>query len=82
MSGGSNIIIGHEANVDDSGRQRCIVLGRSAVSPASDGSLAIGGTGGNVMANLNVATAGAAAAGEYLNIYINGVQRKIALLLP
>ena len=80
--GGSNIIIGHEADVDNSGRQRCIVLGRSAVSPAIDGSLAIGGTGGNVMGNLNVATAGGTATGEYLNIYINGVQRKIALLLP
>lgn len=81
-AGGSNIVIGHEANVDDSGRQRCVVLGRSAVSPAVDGSLAIGGTGGNVMGNLNVATAGGTATGEYLNIYINGVQRKIALLLP
>lgn len=82
QAGGSNIIIGHEADVDNAGRQRCIVLGRSATSPAIDGSLAIGGTAGNAMANLNVATAGAAAAGEYLNIYINGVQRKIALLLP
>ena len=81
QAGGSNIIIGHEADVDDAGRQRCIVLGRSATSPAIDGSLVIGGTAGNAMANLNVASAGAAA-GEYLNIYINGVQRKIALLLP
>lgn len=82
VSGGSNIIIGHEANVDDAGRQRCIVLGRSAVSPAVDGSLSIGGTGGNAMTNLNVATSGGTASGEFLNIYINGVQRKIQLLLP
>jgi hypothetical protein len=82
QEGGSNIIIGHEADVDNSGRQRCIVLGRSATSPAIDGSLAIGGTAANAMANLNVTGAGAAAVGEYLNIYINGVQRKIALLLP
>jgi hypothetical protein len=34
------------------------------------------------MGNLNVAAAGAVAVGEYLNIYLNGVQRKIALLLP
>jgi len=81
QAGGSNIIIGHEADVDNGGRQRCIVLGRSAVSPAIDGSLAIGGTAGNVMANLTGTSAGAAA-GDYLNIYINGVQRKIALLLP
>jgi hypothetical protein len=82
VTGGSNIIIGHEANVDDSGRQRCIVLGRSAISPALDGSLVIGATGGNAMTNLNVATAGGIASGEFLNIYINGVQRKIQLLLP
>ena len=78
--GGSNIIIGHEADVDDSGRQRCIVLGRSAVSPAVDGSLAIGGTGGNVMGNL-VATSGGTSAGLDLVVYLNGQRYLIALKL-
>ena len=81
VNGGSNIIIGHEADVDESWRQRCIVLGRSAVSPAADGSLAIGGTGGNVMGNLISSTAGSHN-NQHLRIYLNGVEYKIALLNP
>ena len=77
--GGSNIIIGHEADVDDPNRQRCIVLGRSAVSPAVDGSLAIGGTGGNVMAGLTTATAPTGATGNYLRIWLNGTEYRIPI---
>jgi hypothetical protein len=79
--GDSNTLIGREAAVTSGSQSYCIALGHGATAPAS-GSLAIGGTGADVMTNLNVATAGGAATGEYLNIYINGVQRKIALLLP
>lgn len=79
--GDSNTLIGREAAIVIGTESYCIALGHGATAPAS-GSLAIGGTGGDVMTNLNVATAGAVAVGEYLNIYINGVQRKIALLLP
>jgi hypothetical protein len=78
-SGGSNIIIGHEADVDSSWRQRCIVLGRSAISPATDGSLAIGGTGGNVMGNLVSETSGGTSANKDLIIYLNGTRYLIAL---
>jgi len=82
-TGTNNIIIGRAANVDNAARSLCLVFGHNATTPAVDGSLVIGGVGaGNAMANLNVATAGGAAVGEYLNIYLNGVQRKIALLLP
>ena len=83
-TGNSNTVIGFNANVTGSARSLCVVLGRAATSPAVDGSLSVGGAvgSGNEMTNLNVATAGAAAAGEFLNIYINGIQRKIALLLP
>jgi hypothetical protein len=82
-TGTNNIIIGRAANVDNAARSLCLVFGHNATTPAVDGSLVIGGSGaGNAMANLNVATAGGAAVGEYLNIYLNGVQRKIALLLP
>ena len=76
--GGSNIIIGHEADVDDSNRQRCIVLGRSAVSPAVDGSLAIGGDGGNIMNGLTTATAGAGAT-SYMRIWLNGLEYRILI---
>ena len=76
--GGSNIIIGHEADVDDSNRQRCIVLGRSAVSPAVDGSLAIGGDGGNIMNGLTTATAGAGAT-SYMRIWLNGFEYRILI---
>jgi hypothetical protein len=79
QAGGSNIIIGHEADVDDAGRQRCIVLGRSATSPAIDGSLAIGGTAGNAMGNLVSVTSGGTSANKDLIIYLNGVRYLIAL---
>ena len=78
QAGGSNIIIGHEADVDNSGRQRCIVLGRSAVSPAVDGSLAIGGDGGNIMNGLTTATAGAGAT-SYMRIWLNGLEYRILI---
>jgi len=81
-TGSNNTMVGSSANVDSFARSLCVSIGKGATSPAVDGSLAIGGTAANAMANLNVATAGGAAVGEYLNIYLNGVQRKIALLLP
>jgi hypothetical protein len=82
QGGSSNTLLGYNADVDSQGRNLCVALGVGAKSPAVDGSLSIGGTGGNAMTNLNVATAGGVAVGEFLNIYINGVQRKIQLLLP
>ena len=79
VSGGSNIVIGHEADVDVSWRQRCIVLGRNAVSPAIDGSLAIGGTGGNVMTSLTTTTAPTGATGTWLQIWLNGLEYRIPI---
>jgi len=58
-----------------------VVLGRSATSPAIDGTLSIGGTAGNVMSNLTSGAAGAAT-GQYLQVWLNGTQYKIALLNP
>ena len=78
-SGGSNIVIGHEADVDESWRQRCIVLGRSAVSPAVDGSLAIGGTGGNAMSGLTTTTAPTGATGTWIRIWLNGLEYRIPI---
>jgi hypothetical protein len=81
QEGGSNIIIGHEADVDQSWRQRCIVLGRSAVSPALDGSLSIGGDGGNAMNGLTTGTAGEGAT-SYLRIWLNGLEYRILIQRP
>ena len=80
-TGASNTILGQNANVTGSGRQFCVVLGRSGLSPAVDGSLSIGATGANAMNNLVLGAAGAAT-GTYLNIYLNGTNYKIALLNP
>ena len=83
-TGQGNTFLGAFADLAVGGgaREYNVVLGRSANAPNLNGTLSIGGTGTTAMANLNVATAGGAAVGEYLNIYLNGVQRKIALLLP
>jgi len=80
-TGSFNTILGASVSANATQSYQ-VMLGYAANSPAPSGSLSIGGTGSNAMVNLNVATAGGAAVGEYLNIYINGVQRKIALLLP
>jgi hypothetical protein len=82
-SGTKNTLVGSLASITGGGTNSYnVVLGYAASAPNLSGTLSIGGTGADAMANLNVATAGGAATGEYLNIYINGVQRKIALLLP
>ena len=82
-SGSSNTLIGSSATVDAGTRSLCIALGRLATTPAVNGSLAIGGAVGSAgeMTNLTATTAGGSA-GKHLNIYLNGVQYKIALLNP
>ena len=80
-TGSNNTLIGANANVDTGARSFCVVLGKTATSPAVDGSLAIGGSGGNAMGNLVLGTAGIAT-GTFLNIYLNGTRYKIALLNP
>jgi trimeric autotransporter adhesin len=80
-SGQGNTIAGSSANVDSGARSLCVVIGKSAISPAVDGSLSIGGTGGNAMGNLLSSTAGGHG-GQHLRIYLNGTQYKIALLNP
>jgi hypothetical protein len=77
-SGQNNTIIGPSADVDSGARSNCVVLGNSAVSPATDGSLAIGGTAGNAMGNL-VTTSGGTSASQDLIIYLNGTRYRIAL---
>ena len=77
-SGGKNVCVGSEADVDTGARASCVVLGCKAKSPAVDGSLAIGGTGGNAMGNL-VTTSGGTSANQDLIIYLNGTRYRIAL---
>jgi hypothetical protein len=77
-SGQGNTLIGYGANTDSSGRNNCIVLGNSNISPAVDGSLSIGGTGGNAMGNI-VTASGGTSASQDLIIYLNGTRYLIAL---
>lgn len=81
QTGDSNTIVGADADVDNGARNYCVVLGRGATSPASNGSLSIGGTGLNTMNGLVSGTANAAS-GNFLVIHLNGTQYKIALLNP
>ena len=74
-SGTNNTIIGPSADVDSGARSDCVVLGNSTVSPAVDGSLAIG----NAMGNLVTSSSTGAAANKDLIIYLNGVRYYIAL---
>jgi hypothetical protein len=80
VAGNGNTIAGSGADVDSGSRSLCLVLGRGAVSPAVNGSLAIGGTGANTMTNLVVGLGGFVAGANYLSIYLSGTQYKIALL--
>jgi hypothetical protein len=77
--GNKNTFLGTSSDVDATGiRNLCVCIGHSTVSPAVDGSLAIGGTAGNVMGNL-VATTSGTNAGKDLVIYLNGTRYLIAL---
>jgi hypothetical protein len=78
QGGSSNTLAGYQSDVDSQGRNLCIVLGVGAKSPAVDGSLSIGGTGGNTMGNL-VTTSGGTSANQDLIIYLNGTRYLIAL---
>ena len=73
-----NTLLGTQADVDLGARSNCVVIGSLAVSPAVDGSLSIGGTGGNAMGNL-VTTSGGVSASQDLIIYLNGTRYRIAL---
>ena len=78
-SGGKNVCIGSEADVDTGARAGCVVLGYRAKSPAVDGSLAIGGTGGNAMNALTTTTAPTGATGTWLSIWLNGLEYRIPI---
>jgi hypothetical protein len=73
-----NTLLGTQADVDSGERSNCVVIGSLAVSPAVDGSLAIGGTGGNAMGNI-VTASGGTSASQDLIIYLNGTRYRIAL---
>ena len=73
-----NTLLGTQADVDSGARSNCVVIGSLAVSPAVDGSLSIGGTGGNAMGNI-VTASGGTSASEDLIIYLNGTRYRIAL---
>jgi hypothetical protein len=77
-SGYQNTLLGTQSDVDAQGRDMCVVIGSGAISPAVDGSLAVGGTGGNAMGNL-VTTSGGTSANQDLIIYLNGTRYRIAL---
>ena len=81
QGGQFNTMLGSATDVDSGARNYCVCIGRKATSPAVDGSLAIGGTGGDAMGNLVNASAGVPT-GTFLNIYLNGSRYKIALLNP
>jgi len=79
VTGSGNTVVGSEANVDSGSRGLCLVLGRGAVSPAVDGSLAIGGSGGNAMNGLTTTTAPTGATGTYLRIWLNGLEYRMPI---
>ena len=76
-TGGENTILGSSADVDANSRARCVVLGFSATSPAVDGSLAIGGAGGNAMSGLITS----ASPMDYLRLWLNGTEYKTPIQL-
>jgi len=78
VSGDFNTLLGSAADVDTGSRKFCVCIGRGATSPAVNGSLAIGGTGGNAMGNL-LASSGGTSSGQDLVIYLNGTRYLIAL---
>jgi hypothetical protein len=78
-TGSSNTLLGRSTAVDAGNRGYCICLGRGATTPAVNGSLAIGGTGADVMGNLVSATSGGTSANKDLIIYLNGTRYLIAL---
>jgi hypothetical protein len=75
-TGSKNTIIGSLANADANNRSGCVVLGYSAISPAVNGSLAIGGTGVNAMDGLTTSTAPTGTS-TYLRIWLNGEEHRI-----
>jgi hypothetical protein len=78
QSGYQNTLLGTQSDVDSQGRNMCVVIGAGATSPAVDGSLSIGGTGGNAMGNI-VTASGGTSANQDLIIYLNGTRYRIAL---
>jgi hypothetical protein len=81
VTGASNTIVGRAADVDSGARNKCVVLGASAVSPALDGTLTIGGASFSAMDNLITSTAPTGAT-SYLRIWLNGTEYRILLTLP
>jgi hypothetical protein len=81
LIGSKNTLLGTQTNVDTLARNNCVVIGANTISPAFDGSLAIGGSGGNAMANLISATS-TPLAGTHLKIWLNGTEYRIKLDAP
>ena len=77
-TGSRNTLLGTQADVDSGARSNCVVIGSLAISPAVDGSLSIGGTGGNAMGNIVTASGGISAIQDLI-IYLNGTRYRIAL---
>jgi hypothetical protein len=75
QSGTKNTMLGTQTDVDAQARNSCVVIGANTISPAVDGSLAIG----NAMGNLVTSSSTGAAANKDLIIYLNGVKYYIAL---
>jgi hypothetical protein len=74
-----NTLLGTQSDVDAQGRSNCVVIGSLAISPAVDGSLAIGGTGGNAMNGLTTTTAPTGVTGTWLRIWLNGLEYRIPI---
>jgi hypothetical protein len=79
QSGTKNTMLGTQTDVDAQARNSCVVIGANTISPAVDGSLAIGGTSGDAMGNLVTSSSTGTAANKDLIIYLNGVRYYIAL---
>jgi hypothetical protein len=78
-TGAHNTMIGSDADVDATGRNYCVVIGKAATSPPIDGSLSIGATGGDLMAGLTTTTAPTGVTGNYLRIWLNGLEYRIPI---
>jgi hypothetical protein len=76
-TGGENTIVGTSANTDANNRSRCVVLGANATSANVDGSLSIGGSGGNAMTGLITSSSPT----DYLRLWLNGTEYKAPIQL-
>ena len=82
LFGSKNTLLGTQSDVDSQVRNNSVVIGANAISAPADGSLSIGGTGGNAMSGLTTTFAPIGATGTWLCIWLNGLEYRIPIQRP